>query len=198
MSEPKAITVPDSTPLPTISRAGGAGPFLRCLPADCQRSVLVAGGCPRGAEPGRNGQDAHAPRKAAGLLPQVSGHPLPVRSFVRIRKWLTSTALVSWENKVVVKETELVPDRVKAENRTIYRFRNGSIVDVAGLDDPQRVMSSEYDFIYLQEAGVPNDDLMGRLRNNVMPYQQLTMDCNPGSSRHWLKLAIDKKLYEQY
>lgn len=118
------------------------------------------------------------------------------------RSWLTSAALVSWENKVVVGQTELVPDRVRPENRTVYRFRNGSVVDVAGLDDPNRVMSAEYDMIYLQEATEVSratcDDVNGRLRNNRMPYQQLLMDCNPASSKHWLKTAFESGWCEHY
>jgi len=110
-----------------------------------------------------------------------------------VRKWLTRSALVTWEDKVVV-DGELVPDRVQRENRSRYTFKNGSIVDVAGLDDPQSIFSTEYDLAVLIEANEVSQDtvekLDARLRNNVGPYQQLLMDCNPQSPQHWLYKAM--------
>lgn len=114
-----------------------------------------------------------------------------------VRKWLTKSALVTWEEKVVLKE-ELIPDRVQRGNRYQYRFRNGSIIDVAGLDDPQSVLSTEYDGAIVIEANnVPRDTieiLDGRLRYGRMPYQQLIMDCNPQSPRHWLYRAMHDQI----
>lgn len=110
-----------------------------------------------------------------------------------VRKWLTNSALVTWEEKVVV-PGELVPDRIQRQNRSEYRFRNGSIVTVAGLDDPQAVFSTEYDGAVLIEANEVSRDsvekLDGRLRFNRMPYQQMLLDCNPQSPRHWLYKAM--------
>jgi hypothetical protein len=112
----------------------------------------------------------------------------------KYRGWLTSAALISFENKVLTGQ-ELIPDRIKPENRTTYRFKNGSVIDVAGLDDPQNVMSREYDLIYLQEgtecSAATVEDINGRLRYGVMPYQQLVIDCNPKGPKHWLKKAMD-------
>jgi len=110
-----------------------------------------------------------------------------------VRKWLTKSALVTWEEKVIVKG-ELIPDRVQRDRRSQYRFPNGSIIDVAGLDDPQSVLSTEYDGAIVIEANnVPRatiEILDGRLRYGRMPYQQLMMDCNPQSPRHWLYKAM--------
>jgi phage terminase large subunit len=111
-----------------------------------------------------------------------------------VRKWLSASALVTWEEKVGMPQ-DLVPDRIHRQNRSEYRFRNGSTVDVRGLDDPVAVRSAEYDGAYILEATEVTrevvDEVRGRLRNGVMPYQQLLLDCNPSTPTHWLKQWID-------
>lgn len=76
-----------------------------------------------------------------------------------------------------------------------YRYTNGSVITMGGMDKPSRVMSSEYDVIYVQEATELTETewqaLTTRLRNNKMPYQQLIADCNPDSPSHWLKLRMN-------
>jgi hypothetical protein len=76
-------------------------------------------------------------------------------------------------------------------NRQSYRYPNGSVVVIGGLDRPTRIMSTEYDIIYAQEAIelTLNDweTLSTRLRNYKVPYQQLIGDTNPDSPRHWIK-----------
>lgn len=63
------------------------------------------------------------------------------------------------------------------------------------MDKPQKIMSSEYDFIYPQEAIELNEEdweaLTTRLRNGRVPYQQIVADTNPSHPRHWLKLRCD-------
>jgi PBSX family phage terminase large subunit len=74
--------------------------------------------------------------------------------------------------------------------RQAYHYPNGSEIVVGGLDKPSKVMSTEYDGIYVQEAIelFENDweSLTTRLRNGVMPFQQLIADTNPDSPTHWL------------
>lgn len=79
-----------------------------------------------------------------------------------------------------------------------FRYPNGSRLVVGGLDNPGKVMSSEYDFAAIFEAtevGLEDvEAITTRLRNGVMPYQQLVMDCNPGAPSHWLnQRAIEGK-----
>lgn len=111
-----------------------------------------------------------------------------------VRKWLTASALVTWEEKVIV-PGELLPDRIRRESRSEYRFRNGSVVVVSGFDDPQGVFSAEYDGAVLVEAIELDQDtaekIDGRLRYGRMPYQQMLMDCNPGAPTHWLHKAFE-------
>jgi phage terminase large subunit len=81
--------------------------------------------------------------------------------------------------------------------RQSYNYPNGSNIVVGGLDDSQRVMSTEYDMIYVMEAieTTENDweNLTTRLRNGVMPYQQIIADTNPDSPTHWLKVQRANK-----
>jgi len=75
--------------------------------------------------------------------------------------------------------------------RQSYRYPNGSEVVCGGLDKPSKVMSTEYDLIYVNEARETTEeayeDLSSRLRNGRMPYQQLLSDTNPDAPTHWIK-----------
>lgn len=75
-----------------------------------------------------------------------------------------------------------------------YQYPNGSIIAVAGLDRAQKIMSSEWDMIFCQEATeLTEEDWEActiRLRNGVLPYQQLLGDCNPDAPTHWLRQRV--------
>jgi phage terminase large subunit len=108
---------------------------------------------------------------------------------------LSSTALVTW-NKYVIPEGKQagIVDYYggSAEEPAQYRYANGSAVVIGGLDHDTKIMSSEYDMIYVQEAIELNEGsweaLTTRLRNGRMPYQQLIGDTNPSHPTHWIKL----------
>lgn len=71
-----------------------------------------------------------------------------------------------------------------------YRYPNKSIIAVGGMDKPTKILSSEWDVIYWNEAteGTQNEweILSTRLRGGIVPYQQLIADCNPDVANHWL------------
>lgn len=79
-----------------------------------------------------------------------------------------------------------------------YKYTNKSIMAVAGMDKPSKVLSSEWDIIYWNEAteGTENEweILSTRLRGGVVPYQQQIADCNPDVTHHWLnqRASTDK------
>ena len=77
-----------------------------------------------------------------------------------------------------------------------FRYPNGSVIHVSGLDKAEKVKSSEYDLIYVNEATETDEAtwemLKSRLRNGAMPYQQLVADCNPSGPKHWLKRRCDE------
>lgn len=111
------------------------------------------------------------------------------------RKSLTSTILVTWE-ELVVPQGHPVLKGARREQRSIYRFPNGSEIVCCGLDDPDKIMSGEFDLIYVAEATDTQEDtvekLTTRLRWNRLPYQQLILDCNPAHPLHWLNLRFHR------
>lgn len=106
---------------------------------------------------------------------------------------LSSTALVTWREKVAseaLRAGEVWFYGGSSEEPAQYRFKNGSSLVVGGMDKATKIMSSEYDIVYVQEATeLITDDweaITTRLRNGVLPYQQLIADCNPDRPNHWL------------
>lgn len=77
-----------------------------------------------------------------------------------------------------------------AERDQKYIYDNGSEIIVAGMDDPTKVMSSQYDWAYWNEAIEGKESewmaIMSRLRNGRVPYQQMIGDTNPGPPQHWI------------
>lgn len=112
----------------------------------------------------------------------------------KTRQSLTHSAMVTYEKKVLPRGwmDRLIKFRTAEQQ---YEYPNGSIIAVSGLDDPQKVMSSEWDMIFFQEATEGTEEdweaLTIRMRNKVMPYQQLGGDCNPSYPTHWLKRRCD-------
>lgn len=112
---------------------------------------------------------------------------------------LGSTALKTWRSFVVAEA--LAAGSVEfyggsAQEPPQYKYDNGSRIFIAGMDKSVRIMSSEYDVIYVQECTeLVIDDweaLSTRLRNGVLPYQQIIADCNPDRPTHWIKDRCDK------
>lgn len=112
---------------------------------------------------------------------------------------LGSTALVTWREHVATEA--LLTGEVQyyggsAEEPPQYRYRNGSKIMLGGMDNPTKIMSSEYDVIYVQEAIELSegdwDAASTRLRNGRMPYQQLMADTNPSTPTHWLKQRCNR------
>ncbi|MFI9079130.1 phage terminase large subunit [Streptomyces sioyaensis] len=112
---------------------------------------------------------------------------------------LGSTALVTWR-EWVAKEA-LAAGVVKwyggsPQESPQYRYTNGSAITVGGMDKSTRIMSSEYDVAYAQEAiELTEDDweaITTRLRNGRISFQQLMADTNPSVPTHWLKQRADR------
>lgn len=105
----------------------------------------------------------------------------------KTRRSLTESAMVTLEQKVLHPAQGV---RWLASQQR-YQYPNGSIIAVGGLDKPSKIMSSEWDIIYIPEAIELSDDdwesCALRLRNGKLPVQQLIGDCNPGPATHWLR-----------
>lgn len=111
---------------------------------------------------------------------------------------LGSTGLETWRKFVVPESTSaghLYYYGGSTEEPPQYRYQNGARVYIGGLDKATKIMSSEYDMIFVQEATELIEDdwemLTTRLRNGAISFQQLLADCNPGDPFHWLKLRCD-------
>ena len=112
----------------------------------------------------------------------------------KTRHSLTQSAMVTYETKVL--PDGVLGSRIRWNTQDQqYEYPNGSIIAVGGMDKSSKVMSSEWDFIYVQEATELTEEnweaLTIRARNHVMPYQQVGADCNPDVPTHWLKLRCD-------
>lgn len=111
---------------------------------------------------------------------------------------LGSTALVTYEQHVA--KEHLASGEVKwfggsPKEAACYKYKNGSVIVVGGMDKAMKIMSSEYDVCYAQEATELLESdweaITTRLRNGRIPYQQLIADANPDVPTHWLKVRCD-------
>jgi hypothetical protein len=147
------------------------------------REVLMAG--PAGTGKSRAGLEKL----------NICASKYPGMRALMLRKTLRSirqSAMVTYETKVLPAKSPVYFHGGDYE----YRYPNGSVIVVGGLDKSSKVMSTEYDMAYVMEATElyegDLEDVTTRLRNGVMPYQQLIADCNPTAPTHWLKKRVDR------
>ena len=134
--------------------------------------------------------------KSRACLEKLSliAYHAPIRAAIvrKVRKSLTQAALVTFEKKVLPQPSGV---RFWTEDQE-YRYPGGAVIALAGLDDPEKVKSTEFDLIYVQEATELDELdwelLVSRLRNGVLSYQQILADCNPADPYHWLKRRCDR------
>ena len=80
---------------------------------------------------------------------------------------------------------------------TAYLYDNGSTIVIKGLRDSRGIYSTQYDCIFVNEAGSPNideedyDQLLRAKRNLRFPYSLLITDLNPEYEMHWLHQRCD-------
>lgn len=106
---------------------------------------------------------------------------------------LSSTTLVSFDERVA---KEALAQGITTwfggnqREAAAYRYANGSRILVGGMDKPEKVLSSEYDLIFCDEATELTvtdwETLKTRLRNGVLSFQQQLAACNPAQPTHWL------------
>ncbi len=109
----------------------------------------------------------------------------------KTRESMTESVLVTWERFILGFDHPILTSRpVIRRVRQSYTFANRSEVIVGGIDKPGKILSSEYDLIYANEAtDLTVEDwetLSSRLRAARVPYQQIIADCNPTTPHHWL------------
>ena len=111
---------------------------------------------------------------------------------------LTASTLVTFREKVAKEAIEAGVLHFyggSAQEPASYRYANGSVIVVGGLDRASRLLSTEFDLAFVDEAiEVTDEDLdtiVSRLRNGVLSYQQLLRAPNPGPPPHPLPLRAD-------
>lgn len=101
----------------------------------------------------------------------------------KTRASLTTTGIITYQ-KIVL------PPGAAEVNYQQASYPNGSVIVFAGMDKASKIMSSEYDVIYVQEATELTEadweSLTTRLRWGHVPYQMMIADCNPGAPGHWI------------
>lgn len=121
----------------------------------------------------------------------------PGSQAVMVRKQysdMPGSCIATWEKKVLKDTLSDQGPIIKygGEKPQFYTYPHGSRLWVAGLDKPGKVLSSERDFIYVNQAEeLTLEDwetlttrATGRAGN--APYAQVFADCNPGSRQHWI------------
>lgn len=115
------------------------------------------------------------------------------------RKYMTNAR----ETVLAMLEDQVLPPGHPAKrghNRTAqhprYEFSNGSLIITAGFDDVERIKSSEYDVVYVNEGTeITLHDwniCLSRLRHHRLPLGNFgVIDCNPGAPAHWLNQRAD-------
>ena len=130
-------------------------------------------------------------------------HALMVR---KTYKSLVQSAVVTFERKVLPYppgHRHCAIQKYGGERPEFYDYPNGSRIVLGGLDNADKVLSAEYDFIYINQVEELKlgdyETLVGRAtgRAGNAPYPQVIGDCNPGPPTHWILNRKSLKLFEQ-
>jgi phage terminase large subunit len=133
-------------------------------------------------------------------------HPKSNALMVRqTRNSILTSAVITYEKKVLPfppSDPRCPIKKYGGEHVEFYAYPNGSKLWVGGLDDADKYLSAEYDFIYVNQAEEITLDswekLVGRAtgRAGNAPWTQVFGDCNPGPPNHWIKSRPALQLLE--
>lgn len=121
-------------------------------------------------------------------------------------KSLIPSAIASYENKVLPVPPDHHASLIKkygGSKPDFYEYPNGSLLLVTGMDNPDKILSAEFDFGYVNQAEEISLDawekLVGRCtgRAGNAPYTQVMADCNPGPPTHWILHRLPLQRFEQ-
>lgn len=107
---------------------------------------------------------------------------------------LSGSAMVTYRNNILRNRRDIHWFGGNKVEPAAYRYPNGAEMIVNGLDKPEKVLSAEFDYAYINEAPECDEEdiefVRMRLRPRTggpdIPYRQLIMDGNPGPPTHWL------------
>lgn len=108
---------------------------------------------------------------------------------------LVESACVTFERKVLASPPGAADAwiaRHGGSSPTSYSFPNGSRIVLGGMDNPAKLLSSEWDKVYVNQAEelalAEWEALVGRAtgRAGNIPHPQVLGDANPGPPTHWI------------
>ena len=113
---------------------------------------------------------------------------------------LSGSAMVTYRQNILRDRRDIRWFGGSKAEPAAYRYPNGSEMIVNGLDKPEKVQSSEFDWGYINEATECDIEdvefvrmrLRPRTYGPEVPYRQLIMDCNPDAPLHWLNLRMNE------
>ena len=126
-------------------------------------------------------------------------------------KSLKTSALLTFERKVLgawdptandgegaFDQRKTPVQKLGGEHTEGYLYPNGSHIYLGGMDVPDKVLSSEWDVVYINQAEeltlndweIITTRTTGRAGN--MPYAQVMADCNPAPPTHWIRARAEK------
>jgi PBSX family phage terminase large subunit len=110
----------------------------------------------------------------------------------KVQEDLTASAVVTYRERVLTAgRWGVVPFGGSKIKPAGFHYPNGSQLLIGGLDKADKVMSRDYDLIYVNECWeIAEDDwqkLTTRINRpgRVMPFNQLIGDTNPQAPSHW-------------
>lgn len=112
---------------------------------------------------------------------------------VMVRKTYSAlvTSALRTYHRIIGKKSPIRP--YGGERAQWFDYPNGSRLWLCGLDNPEKTLSTERDFFYVNQAeelSVTDWELLTTRatgRGAVMPYTRVFGDCNPGGPGHWIK-----------
>lgn len=131
-------------------------------------------------------------------------HAFPGLAVLIVRKYertLSSTCLRTLNEQVLHNGDGVQWFGGNANEPSSYRYRNGSRIVTGGMDNSEKVKSSEYDIIYCNEVTELSEDdyeaLLPLLRHRVagrrlLEFQRIISDCNPANSGHWANQRCER------
>lgn len=115
----------------------------------------------------------------------------------KTRTSLSESFLQTWEDEVVPQGHAMLTGAHRS-HREQYEFGNGSVLVLGGLDKPERLYSTQFDVVFVQEAIELSLDEWERFYRALrswrggIPFQLLLGDTNPDAPTHWLNQRCER------
>jgi len=146
----------------------------------CKKSEIIISGP---AETGKTLASLHKIDALAWKYPKA--HIAMIR---KTRQSMDSSVLKTYQDKI--KHPDIFT--YGGHKPQWFDYPNKSRIVIGGMDNPNKVLSAEYDVIYVNQAEELTLDDWEKLltratgRAGNMPYAQVLGDVNPGASAHWI------------